>query len=231
MFVNKSMNQKRQYLALEGLSEKEQLKREKRGRRFRVAADVATYGRTILGAGISMAILSGTSVLPKRMQYRSIGLATSIAGLVAADKIDGIFARRAATNGIPILEHDKRKDPFQDKVFAHVLMGSIAIREFSEGNTFFASVIAGCQASKLARDYKMSQSRKDAHPDADVSAIPINKYKTGLEGLSHMIATSPMADSEIGRSIAGSSYVLSNVVGLIGYKMADAQYKLPTAEN
>lgn len=216
----------RVYQPLDGLTEKEQRIRERRGRRFRVLADTVTYGRTALGAIASLGVLVGGSLLPKQIQHRTVGLALTMTGLAAADKVDGYFARKSVDYGIPILNHDKKKDPFQDKVFAHMFMGSLAVREFIDGNEKYGATIATAQIVKLVRDYKMTQSRERAAIGADVSAIHVNKYKTGLEGIAHTMAVSPLTNVELGRAATAGVYVTSSVMGVIGYKIAEQRHQV-----
>ncbi|MCA9328388.1 hypothetical protein KC959_01335, partial [Candidatus Saccharibacteria bacterium] len=128
---------KREYIPLDGLTDKEQRRRERRGRWYRRGADVVTYGRTIVGAAVSAGVLAGGVFLPNKLQYKTIGLAAGVAGLGMADRGDGWLARKAADNGILITDVDKKKDPFQDKLFFHMLIGSIALREVLDGNNLY----------------------------------------------------------------------------------------------
>jgi phosphatidylglycerophosphate synthase len=212
------------YVPLEGLTEKQQKKREKKGRRYRLAADSVMYGRTALGALVGFGILTGASILPKPVQYRSIGLAMLVAGLGAADKGDGIFARKSAQNGVPITDHDKQKDPYHDKLFFHMMLGSIAVRELIDGNKLYGSVLLGSQIGTAVRDRKMTNSRNSAPEGAEISAIRINKWKTGLQNIAHVGATSPIADSDMGKVVVAGTYLATNVMGVIGYRQAREQH-------
>jgi phosphatidylglycerophosphate synthase len=213
-----------QYVPKEGLTEKEQRQREKRGRRYRLAADSVMYGRTAIGALVGFGILAGASILPKPVQYRSIGLAMIVTGLGAADKGDGMLARRSAKNGVPITDHDKQKDPYHDKLFFHMLLGSIATRELLDQNYVYGSVLLASQAVTAVRDRKMTQSRNLAPEGAEIAALPINKIKTGLQSVAHVGATSPIANTGIGQVLVASTYVATNVMGIIGYRQAHEQH-------
>ncbi|MCA9323840.1 hypothetical protein KC992_01930 [Candidatus Saccharibacteria bacterium] len=212
---------KREYIALEGLTDQEQHRRERRGRWYRRGADVVTYGRTIVGAAVSAGVLAGGVFLPNKLQYKTIGLAAGIAGLGMADKGDGWLARKAVLNGIPITDADKKKDPFQDKLFFHMLIGSIALREVLDGNKLYGSALLASQIGTAVRDHKMTQSRNNAVEGAEVQAIAINKWKTGVQNLAHSEAVSPLADYSWGQAVVASTYILSNVMGIVGYRQAD----------
>lgn len=208
------------YVPLEGLSEIEQKKREKRGRRYRLAADAVTYGRTALGAVTALGILAGGSFLPKSLQYKTVGMASVVAGLGAVDKADGYFARKSVQNGIPITDHDKQKDPYHDKWFFHMMMGSIATREIIDRNYLYGTVIGISQIATAVRDYKMTKSRNEAAEGAEISALTINKWKTGVQNVAHVGATSPIAESNLGMGIVAGTYITSNILGIIGYRQA-----------
>lgn len=215
------------YVPLEGLSGSDQAKREKRGRRYRIAADAVTYGRTVLGAVTAMGILAGGSFLPKKLQYKTIGMAVAVGGLGAMDKADGIFARKSVENGIPITDHDKQKDPYHDKWFFHMLVGSVAIREVIDGHYVYAGAIGTSQLATAVRDYKMTKSRNEAPEGAEIAANEINKWKTGVQNLAHVGATSPIAESTVGRAFIAGTYLTSNIMGIIGYQQAREMHRAP----
>ena len=103
-------------------------------------------------------------------------------------------------------------------------MGSLAVREIIDGNETYGATIATAQIVKLVRDYKMTESRGQAVAGADVSAISINKYKTGLEGVAHTMAVSPLTNTELGRAITAGVYMTSSAMGVIGYRIADQRH-------
>jgi len=202
------------------LTEKEQMKREKRGRHYRLAADATMYSRTLLGGVLALGILSGGAFLPEKIQYKSIGLAVTIGGLAVGDKADGMFARKSAKYGVPITDHDKQKDPYHDKLFFHMILGSIVARELLDENYVYGSVLLGSQVVTGIRDKKMTQSRNLAHETAEISALPINKIKTGLQSVANVGATSPVANSVIGQALVAGTYIATNVMGIVGYRQA-----------
>jgi hypothetical protein len=144
-----------------------------------------------------------------------------------ADRADGWLARKAVNHGIPITDKDKKKDPFQDKIFFHMIIGSIAIREYLDGNNGYAAVLALSQLGTAVRDHKMTRSRENAVENAEVKAIAINKYKTGLQNITHVEATSPLAEYSAGRVLIAASYIMTNIMGVIGYNQAHKIHQTP----
>jgi len=203
-----------------------------KGRMYRVAADAVTYGRTVAGVMIAANILSGDRILNRNYEHRSMRLAGSVALLGALDKADGILARKAEENGVPITKEDKEKDPRWDKVFNRCMMGSVAVRELVSGvrkrdpnRMLFAGIVGLNLIATEKRDEKMIESRASAVEGADTSAISINKYKTGIQNLSHSLATSEIVDSGSGQLITGVAYSASTIMGLIGLHEADKVHK------
>lgn len=213
-----------QYIPLEGLTEKEQKKRERRGRRFRLAADTAMYGRTFFGGVLALGILSGGAFLPEKIQYKTIGLALAVGTLAVGDKVDGTLARKSAKYGVPITDHDKQKDPYHDKIFFHMLLGSIAARELLDENYIYGGVLLASQVVTAIRDKKMTQSRNLAPEGAEISALQINKFKTGLQSVANVGATSPIADTGIGQMVVAGTYIATNIMGIAGYRQAHEQH-------
>lgn len=199
---------------------------------YRFAADGVTYGRTVAGVVIAANILSGDRLLNRNYEHRSIRLAGSVALLGALDKADGILARKAEENGVPITKADKEKDPKWDKVFNRCMMGSVALRELASGvrkrdpnRMLFAGIVGLNLIATEKRDEKMNESRASAAEGADTSAISINKFKTGVQNLSHSFATSEIVDSGAGQLLTGAAYSASTIMGFIGLNEADRVHK------
>jgi hypothetical protein len=202
-----------------------ELSRKNTGQFFRDTADVITYGRTDAGNLVALNIMLDDEILPDAFRHRSIGSMVLMATLGFADKADGMCARYAEKLGIEITKEDREKDPIEDKKFNKAVMESLAMREYSEGNTFYASMLAANLFVTNIRDEKMDNSRADAVDGADTSAIRMNKYKTGAQNLAHTLAVSPITRSIFGRLLVGSIYCASTGMGLIGYQKAHKNHR------
>lgn len=201
---------------------------EIKGRVYRKAADTVTYGRTALGAIIAVNTLSGDRLLPRALRHRSVGAAATVAMLGAMDKFDGVLARKAEANGVPITREDKEKDPREDKRFNRLIMGALVVRELVSSvhnrdskRALFAGTLALSLYQTEDRNERMELSRKQAVEGADTGAVWLNKWKTGVQNVGHTLAVSPLALSGVGQTVTSAFYIASNFMGEIGLSIAD----------
>lgn len=203
-------------------------KNEKIGRRYRIAADTLTYSKTAMGVLVAANIVTGDRLLPKKIRHKSMGAAVMLTGLALLDKADGVLARKAESHGIPITKADKERDPKHDKIYNRIIMGAIATREvvgglvnrsperIAVGSLVFANLLA-----TEDRDKRMNRSRQEAVEGADTGAIKLNKYKTGMQHVGHVISASPLGSTGIGQTLVAGAYSLSTYMGEKGYEIAD----------
>jgi hypothetical protein len=205
-----------------------ELSREQKGRLYRKSADTVTYGRTILGRVVAVNILTGDRLLPRALRHKSVGAAVGVGILGALDRVDGWLARKAEAHGVEITKADKEKDPAEDKKFNRWVMGSVAVREAVGGlyskdakRVLFAGGYMLSLLQTENRNDRMELSRANAVPDADTSAVEINKWKTGVQNVGHTLAVSPLAQTGLGQAVTAGVYAASNVMGEIGLSIAD----------
>ncbi len=208
---------------------------------YRYAADTVTYSTTALAGVMAYDIALAQETLG--VEYQSWGMLSTAALFGVLDRFDGFLARRSERHGRPITDKDKAKDPFHDKVVTHLFMGSVVLRETAllEGfvdtmgefdpNYPYAAAVFGAQVVTAVRDKKMTESRAHAVESADTSAITINKQKTGVQNVAHACAASPLAATIPGALVTSGLYIMSTVMGVVGYKRADKIHKgqLPIA--
>lgn len=210
----------------------------------RKVANLVTRGRTFVAAGVFTEFVAESSnrITEKLDEFvgwdlpdlKTWGAGAVVLALGALDKVDGFLGRRSQKNGVPITKRERDMDPFHDKIFAHMAMGSIALRgaldltaqSYSEKDLSKAmqagvlGIIALNQVVTGGRDYFMTKSRQKAVEGADTSAIFASKLKTGIQNIGHAAAVSPL-----GLGVAAGIYTLTSGIALTSYFVADRKHR------
>jgi len=104
----------------------------------RTGADAVSVGLNEVAKVVALNIVSGGLILPKRFDYGTIGGATLVGALGAADMVDGKIARFGMRHyGLePDKEHDEM-DSILDKEYYRMMMRAIITRARMEGNFIY----------------------------------------------------------------------------------------------
>jgi len=152
-------------------------------------------------------VLTGAAIMPEMVdrfhahgfEMNSMSLAEAAVVYGVMDRLDGIFARRAARRGLHPTEKDMKRDPLHDKIYAYMAMGTAALMLASEGivtkdhsKLGYAAGITANMGAVLYRDIKMTASRNNAVDGVKPAAIGINKWKTGAQNVAHALVMSPL---------------------------------------
>ena len=205
---------------------------EKKARYYRYAANTTTVTRNVLGVVVAANALSGDRLLPHVLRHRSVGCSVLVAAIGGLDKLDGFFACKSHTHGMPITAKDSAFDSNMDKKNNKVLGYSFTARNIVDGIAMrnqrmlmHAGVMAGYAIWTNDRDARMADSRANAAIGADTKAIGPNKWKTFAQNAGHSLEASPL--SVIVPEVAEATYLTSCVLGEIGLKKADKVHQTP----
>lgn len=137
--------------------------------------------------------------------YRSWPLAGLVGAYFASDKLDGIWARRAAEIlGTETTPEGAKKDERADKRLCHAIFAGVAVREALNGNKAYAAAIGGSDTVMAARDYIVGRYReRGAELGIDGRARSGGKIKLATLAVTATYAVSPAADPDKLLGIAG----------------------------
>lgn len=204
-------------------------------RRWRTVANALTVGRTALAGIVFANVVTGAEIMPEVMESLHIPImemgsfALAGAGVVfgVMDKLDGMAARKAGERGLHPTEHDMKRDPFHDKLYAYMAMSTVAFMVAAEAIAtkdykkmgYAAGIVANMGVIGL-RDVKMTKSRNNVVEGVAPEAIRINKWKTGVQNVAHALVMSPVPTW-----VSAPAYGAVSGMAWLGYKVADRVYK------
>lgn len=130
--------------------------------------------------------------------YRSWPLAAVVGSYFASDKLDGIWARRAAQIlGTEPTPEGAKKDERADKRLCHAIFAGIAIREALNGNKAYATLLGGSDVAMALRDHIVSGYRdRGAELGIDGKARAGGKIKLATLAVTATYAVSPLAEPD-----------------------------------